>query len=286
MPAAGEGPVAILAGAGALPLALARSLRARGRPVRLIAFRGFADRGVARQADDVADLLDVAGILARLAAWRPAVVAFAGAVHRPKPLAVMNAFSAYRNRDQIARLVASGDDRMLGSVVRMLEGEGFAVAGIDELAPELLAGSGVLGAVAPSAELAASLARGFALLEAVSPFDIGQAAVVCGARIAAIEGPEGTDGMLERVRGLWRTPRLRKLEPGGVLVKTAKASQDLRIDLPAIGPRTVARAAAARLTGIAVGAGRTLILDTAATIAEADRRGLFLVGVDAATRHA
>jgi DUF1009 family protein len=64
-----------------------------------------------------------------------------------------------------------------------------------------------------------------------------------------------------------------------VLVKLAKTGQDLRVDLPAIGPRTVKAAAAAGCAGIAIQAGYTLIIDRNATVAEADRAGLFLIGL-------
>jgi DUF1009 family protein len=230
---------------------------------------------VARLSDGVADILDVDSVLAMLANWRPALVALAGAVNRPNPLAVLGAFSAYRNRQHLAELMASGDDGLLNAVVRLLEERGFAVGRIGELAPELLAKRGVLGAVAPAPEAVASISCGFSLLAALSPFDVGQAAAISGARVVAVEGPEGTDAMLKRVKRIMgRGGKDRR----GVLVKTAKTGQDLRVDLPAIGPRTVLRAAAAGLAGIAVGAGATLILDESRTIAAADRLRLFLVG--------
>jgi len=117
------------------------------------------------------------------------------------------------------------------------------------------------------------------LLGDLSPYDIGQAAVVAGERVLAVEGPEGTDRMLARVRASGRTWSWRRAVGRGVLVKAPKAGQDLRVDLPAIGPRTVARAARAGLTGIAVASGRTLILDREETVRLCDRRGLFLLGV-------
>ena len=198
-------------------------------------------------------------MLATLAGWKPALVALAGAVNRPNPLAVLGAFSAYRNRQHLAELMASGDDNLLGAVVRLLEERGFAVGRIGELAPELLAKRGVLGTVAPAPEAVASISRGFLILTALSPFDVGQAATISGTRVVAVEGPEGTDAMLKRVKRIMgRGGKDRR----GVLVKTAKTGQDLRVDLPAIGPRTVLRAAAAGLAGIAVGAGATLILDS------------------------
>ena len=104
---------------------------------------------------------------------------------------------------------------------------------------------------------------------------------MAGERILAIEGPEGTDRMLARVRagrGFWK---LKRPAPDGVLVKMPKRGQDLRVDLPAIGPRTFVRAARAGLRGVAVASGVTLILDRDETVRTADRLGLFLLGVDA-----
>ena len=98
----------------------------------------------------------------------------------------------------------------------------------------------------------------------------------------AVEGPEGTDRMLARARGLARRPFGHgRAQAGIVLVKLAKDGQDLRVDLPAIGPRTVANAAAAGCAGLAVQADLTLIIDRPATIAAADRAGLFLIGLPA-----
>jgi DUF1009 family protein len=273
------GLVALLAGGGALPGLLADALERRGRPVRILAFRGFAERAFARRADLIVDLIDYKRSFAALHAWAPAEVVLVGPVHRPKPGAFMGALAAFRNREEIAAILGAGDDGLLTGVVRVLEDQGFVVSGIDSLAPELLAQRGQFGAVAPDAESRASITLGLSTLAALSPFDVGQAVAVCARRIAAIEGPEGTDAMLKRVQSLRSGPRLRAIH-GGVLVKTAKRGQDLRVDLPTIGPRTIVRAARAGLRGVAVAAGSTLIIDQSRTVAEADRRGLFLVAVD------
>lgn len=271
-------PVAILAGGGALPLALADALRARGQMVRVLALRGFADRATRRAADARCGLLDPRAVLDTLRGWNPATVTLAGYVNRPGPLALLGAGSAFRNRDIIARLASSGDDGLLRGVVGLLEEQGFAVSGIHDLAPQLLAPAGQIGRVPVSQPDAIDM--GLRLLSSLSPFDVGQAAVISGARICAIEGPEGTDAMIARVGKLWGGGRLPRSGHAPVLVKTAKTGQDLRIDMPVIGPRTIRRAAAAGFSGIALGAGHTLILDQAETIAEADRRGMFVVGVN------
>lgn len=90
----------------------------------------------------------------------------------------------------------------------------------------------------------------------------------------ALEGAEGTDLMIERVRELREAGRIPKR--GGVLVKMAKPRQDERADLPAIGISTVLNAKRAGLAGIAVEAGRTFILGFGETIAAANESGLFI----------
>jgi DUF1009 family protein len=163
----------------------------------------------------------------------------------------------------------------------LLEERGHRVIGAHELAPGLLAQAGLRGRVAPGPEDDTAIGTGLAVLGAVSAFDIGQAAVVSGRHVLAIEGPEGTDSMMRRVRGFrqsWFGRRGRG--EGGVLVKAAKRGQDLRVDMPTIGPRTVIEAARAGLSGLAIGAGSTLILDQDETVRAADRAGLFLSAVD------
>lgn len=97
-------------------------------------------------------------------------------------------------------------------------------------------------------------------------------------RPVAVEGVEGTDAMIRRVADLRASGRLRVKGRRGVMVKAAKRDQDLRVDLPTIGPRTIELAAEAQLAGVAIEAGRSLIADRTETLALADRLGLFIVG--------
>ncbi|MFC0218415.1 LpxI family protein [Pseudochelatococcus lubricantis] len=271
-------PIAILAGGGALPGALADALGKRGEDIRILAFRGFVDGSLRRRADAATDLLDVKRTLATLAAWHPACVVLAGPVNRPQPSAVLSALAAYRNRRELAALMALGDDGLLGGVVRLLEEHGHRVEGVDSVAPELLGTAGLRSRVQPDAANLRSIGIGLDLLRTVSRFDAGQAAVIGGRRVIALEGPEGTDAMLRRVRFM-RFTRRWKAENRGVLVKTTKEGQDFRVDLPAIGPRTMVLAAKAGLDGVAYGAGRTLVINEADMLREADRRGLFVIGI-------
>ena len=116
---------------------------------------------------------------------------------------------------------------------------------------------------------------GFRVARALGSFDIGQGAVVARQYVLAVEAAEGTDSMLRRCRDLnnWGF-KSRK----GVLVKAPKPGQDLRLDMPVIGPRTIELASEAGLAGIAVAAGAVLLADQQELVEKADRFGLFLYG--------
>jgi UDP-2,3-diacylglucosamine hydrolase len=275
------GPVAIIAGGGNFPGEVAEAIRAAGREVRVVGLRGFSARKVAGDAVIPVDMLDPAGILAALRRIAPACVVLAGSVTRPGPLAIASVFSAYRNREELRRILSSGDDRILRGAVGIIEDAGFTVVGAHEVAPGLLAPVGQLSREIPQQGDRDDIALGSEILAVTGRFDIGQGVVVAGGRVLAVEGPEGTDAMLDRVAALRRSRRVRLDGAAGVLVKRPKPGQDVRVDLPAIGPRTVARALRAGLRGIAVQAGAVVVVDRAATLLAADKAGMFLVGIGA-----
>jgi UDP-2,3-diacylglucosamine hydrolase len=275
------GPIAILAGAGQLPIQLVNHLERTGQEVRVLAFRGFADVEMQRRAHATVDLLDLKTIMSTLEGWRPQAVSLVGAVRRPGFSALLSAYSLLRNMHEVKEVIARGDDQVLRGAVMLLEERGHRVVGAHELAPDLVAASSLSGARKPDADDREAIDLGLDLLKSLSAFDIGQGAVIARRHVLAIEGPEGTDRMLRRVmkmRQSWFG--LRRREEGGVLIKAAKRGQDLRVDMPTIGPRTVLEAAKAGLSGIAIGAGSTFVLEQERTLRTADRLGLFLVAVD------
>jgi DUF1009 family protein len=275
---AADGPVAVLAGSGRLPLELVEHLKASGRDHRILAIRGFAAGALRKQAHEVCDLLDPASVLRTLERWSPSAVTLVGAVSRPGLPALLGALAAFRNRAEVRDLLARGDDHLLRGAVQLLEEHGLTVVGAHELVPELAIPAGFGGGALPGDEDRDTIAAALTLLETLSPYDIGQAVVVARQRVVAVEGPEGTDRMLRRVAALRRS-WFRRVREGGVLVKAAKRGQDLRVDMPTIGPRTVTEARRAGLSGIAVGARSTLVLDRAETVRAAERAGLFVISV-------
>jgi DUF1009 family protein len=179
----------------------------------------------------------------------------------------------------VKTLLSGGDDTVLKMVIGLLEVKGRRVIGAHDIAPDLLASTGTLGHHTPSEEDMRDIRQAAKAADALGTLDVGQGAVSIGGRIVALEGAEGTDQMIERVAGLRAAGRISQRRRG-VLVKLCKPQQDLRADLPSIGASTILNAKAAGLGGIAVEAGRALILDRQATIDAADAAGLFLFGID------
>jgi DUF1009 family protein len=153
------------------------------------------------------------------------------------------------------------------------------IVGAHEIAPEIALPPGTLGRYRPNERDRTDIARGLALLQSIGPFDVGQAVVVAANRVLAVEAAEGTDQMLARLAELRRAGRIRSPDGVGVLVKAPTPGQDLRIDLPSLGPRTVEGAAAAGLAGIAAVCGNTVVAEPAIMAAAADRARIFVAGV-------
>ncbi len=273
-----DGPLAIIAGGGTLPSALAEAATARGRAVHILAIRGEADEAVARFPHTWLKWGEVGKLFATLEDRRCRDLVIIGAVSRPDLANVRFDFGAIRNLPFLLSLGMGGDDHVLSSVVRFLEAKGYRVHGAGDVAPELLAGQGKLGAKAPSPEDLADIEMAFRVVAALGRLDVGQAVVVVKGRVLAVEAAEGTDAMLNRCvelrrggSGRRRAPPAcspRRRSPGKKNAWTCRPSARIRWRTR---PPLV-------LPGIAVAAGRVLIAERAATIAAADKHGLFLFG--------
>ncbi len=275
-----EGTLGIICGGGSLPFAVADAVARRGRPVVLFALRGWADpRAVERYPHHFIELGQYGRFrrLAIEAGCREFVMI--GKVLRPALRQIRFDWPTIRHLPGILAMFRGGDGHLLSTLGRMFEAEGFRLLGAHEVAPEILMPQGALGRRMPSDRDRADIARGIALLAATGPFDIGQAVVVAQNHVLAVEAAEGTDQLLERIAQLRSEGRIRAPLGTGVLVKAPKSGQDRRLDLPSIGPPTVAGAARAGLAGIAVVAGAAVIAEADQVAAAADEAGLFVIGI-------
>ena len=277
-----EDPLAIVCGSGNMPYRVADAVIGRGRRVVLLALVGWADPAQVERYRHHWARLGQLGRLSRLARQEGCRdVVFIGALTRPAITQLRFDLAALMVLPRLIKAFAGGDDHLLTRICRIVEDRGFRLLGAHEVAPEILMPPGQLGRHAPSERDRADIAVGQALLAATGPFDIGQAVVVAGNRVIALEAAEGTDRMLERIAQLRREGVLKLRDKSGVLVKAPKPSQDRRLDLPSVGVRTVEAAAAASLAGIAVEARGAITADLNEMVRQADAAGLFVVGVPA-----
>ena len=275
-------PVGLIAAGGVMPFAVADSLVRNGATPVLFAIRGACDETqVARFRHHWISVgqLGRATKLFRSEGCRDLL--FIGSLVRPSLSEIRLDWGTLRAMGQIWASFRGGDDHLLSGIGRILEGQGFRMVGIKDVAPDLLMPMGALTGTKPDERAEADIAKGRDVLRALGPFDVGQGAVVIDGHVVAVEDIEGTDGLLARVARLREQGRIRAGVGRGVLVKAPKAGQDLRYDLPTIGPRTVDGAVNAKLAGIAVVAGNTLLAEPEAMIAAADKASLFVMGVAA-----
>lgn len=260
----------LIVGTGSLPRALVQAV-----PVRplIAAFDAFTPEGV---DVDLRFRIERLGPFLRDLQDRGVTrVAFAGAIHRPRlDPALVDPFTAELLPPLIAAM-RGGDDGALRAVLAIFEDAGFAIAGVGDLAPDLLPGAGFLHGQATQTDTA-DVARAATIVAALGTVDVGQGAVVQQGLCLAVEALPGTDAMLRSVASLPDTLRPDPAQGRGVFYKAAKPGQDLRIDLPTLGPGTLHLAAEAGLAGIAWQAGHVICLDPAEMTALAAELGLFL----------
>jgi len=276
----GQQKLGIIAGGGGLPRDVAQAALDGGREVHLIGIEGEADESITAFSHDFIKWGEVGKLFAILKRENCADVVIIGHVSRPDLGKVRMDLGALKLLPFIMKLKVGGDDALLSKIAQLFEDKGHRVCSVLDVVPALSASTGVLGKAAPNDKDQSDIEKGVELIKAVGRFDVGQAVVVVHGHVIAVEGAEGTDQMLERCRHLKQWGRKSSC---GVLIKTPKPNQDRRIDLPTIGPRTIELAKKAKLAGIAVAAGQTLIADRRRTLEQADADGLFLVGVDLAT---
>ena len=271
--------IGIIAGSGALPIAVAEDAARAGFDPFILGLAGNAAAGIKRFPHAYVHIGQVGRMLRVLRAEGCTRLVFLGGLRRPDLFRIKIDTGFVRHLPQLLRLLKGGDDTVLRGVARFFEARGFEVLAAHEVAPRLLAPEGSFSQARPGAQDLEDIKLAFKVTHALGLFDIGQAAAVARGYVLAVEAAEGTDAMLGRCRDLndWGYAQRK-----GVLVKRPKPGQDRRLDLPAIGPRTVELAAEAGLAGIAVEAGAVLLAEIEELVEKANKSGLFLYGVSSA----
>ncbi len=259
---------AVIAGEGCLPVEIARRLAERGTPPLVLALfdDGEAFRGI---ADSVVRLRcpGLSRIIREIKRHGAGSVIMAGRV--PKRWIYFPALFDPLTLRLLAKS-ARDDHSLLATVVSAFEAEGISVLPYRNILPEFMASEGKLGHRSPSAAEMKDVEYGAEVLRVTLSCSFGQALVVADGAVVAVEAMEGTDAMIGRAGGLVRK---------GVLVKMMRVDQDMRYDLPTIGPGTIENMARSGLTCLAVEARRTLIVDADEVFALAARYDIAIWGL-------
>jgi len=245
-----NGRIALIAGEGVLPVEIARRLTERGKTPLVLALRNNVDA-----FDGISEPLirmrypKLGRAVSEMRKHGANSVIMAGMV--PKKLIYFPALFDSLTLKYLTR-IARDDHSLLAAAVEILESNGISVLPYWHILPEFIAPEGQLGHRLPTEKETCDLEYGASVLKVTLPCSFGQALVVADGSVVAVEAIEGTDAMIERAG---------KLVTKGVLVKMMRTDQDLRYDLPAVGPKTIENMAGSGLTCLAVEAGRTLILE-------------------------
>jgi len=273
-------PLGLIAGAGSFPLLVADGARACGRRLVVVGLRDCADESLR----DRADAFYRAGI-AQAGRWirvlrregvREAVMA--GGVDKSRMLghSWWRLWLAYRPdwtsiRIWYFRAADRRNDTLLRATADEMERRGVTLIDSTLYCRDALAPEGVLTRRAPTAAQQADMELGWRMAREMGRLDIGQSVAVKDKDVIAVEAIEGTARMIARAGELCRAG-------GWTLVKVAKPNQDMRFDVPTVGPTTIEQLAAARGAVLVVEAGRTLLLERERMIAAANAAGIVVIG--------
>jgi UDP-2,3-diacylglucosamine hydrolase len=173
----------------------------------------------------------------------------------------------------LAGLATKNTDSLIGAVAKFLETEGIHLLDSTSFLRPLLPEPGVLTSRAPTAEEAKDLDYGRRIARELGRLDLGQTVVISESACVALEAMEGTDAVIERAASLVNGSPLR-------VVKLAKPNQDLRFDVPVVGVPTVRLMKRVNATAIAIEAGKTLMIDRADLLNEANAARISIVAME------
>ena len=267
--------LAIIAGKGKLPKMIIKKCREQQRDFLVILIAGEPSNVEFLQYDHhIIGFGEISKIINILKSNQVKALVFSGGVTKPSMAGMKVDTKGAILLSKILGNKFFGDDNLLSTIINFFEKEGFKVIGADQIIEDLLAGKGVLGNIQPSAEMLKDVEIGQHALQVMSDLDIGQAIVVQQKQIVGVEAIEGTDALIKRCGDLQFKQGSR-----AILVKMKKKNQNTKIDLPALGEKTIKNLSESRFAGVAVQKNHCLIINKKEVIKLADELGLFIIGV-------
>ena len=275
----GQDKLGLIAGSGEFPMLVTRGAKHAGLKVVCLGFRGLADRKLLREADKF-----VWVNLARIGEWVRALkkegisrVIICGGVKKVdmyQPYRWLRYIPDWRMaRVWYRRSKDRRTDNLLLALVDELADEGITMEDSVQFCQEDLASPGPLGTRKPTQKQAQDIAFGWKIAKAMGGLDVGQSVCVRELGVIAVEAIEGTDQAIHRAGKLCKVG-------GFTVVKVAKPNQDMRFDVPTIGPETLEVMHRAGAAVLAIEAGKTLIINRQKVKRLAGKYGLVVIGME------
>src|SRR3954447_15475447 len=245
----------IIAGSRSLPLIFARQARSLGvKRLVVVAFEGETDPQLAALVDEIV-WLRVGQLSKMIAAFRDRGITQCIMAGQISPKNLFDLRPDLRAMTLLFKLKERNAHTIFGAIANELKKDGVELIEATPWLKPLMPGANFSLGPKLSSEQQADIAFGHRIAKEISRLEIGQLVVVKNGTVLAVEGFEGTDKCLAR------GGELAGKEGGGVAVKVAKENHDLRFDIPCIGPQTLETCAAAKISALALEAGRTLLLE-------------------------
>jgi len=266
--------IGIIAGSGVFPLDVIRNAKVQGLEVIAIAHHKETCRDIENLADKTkwVHVGQLGKIIRYLKRQGVTQAAFAGGISR------VDFFGALRLDWRAIRLVSKlrsvRDDALLRGIAMEMEKDGIEVFSANQLLKDSCPSPGYLTTRQFSEQELQEAQVGWTATKGIGQLDIGQMCVAYQRLVIAVEAADGTDATLIRAGTVARTKGKLKPGRGPVVVKLPKPQQDLRLDLPAIGPRTIELMKQSGLSGLVVEAGKCVVLNPSEVIEEANRAGI------------
>ena len=272
-------PVGLIAGQGRLPVLTAEGIKDAHRLVVCVGLTGQYDPALVSFCDQFssAGIIRIGRWIRLLRRWNARDVVMVGRVRKARmfePLRILRQMPDWRAARLWYRVLRHDrrNDALLAAVASELHGAELTLIDSTRYIRDHLADEAVMTSHRPTVAQEADIAFALPIVRKMGELDIGQSIAVRDREVISVEAIEGTDALIDRTGLLCR---------GGkwILIKVAKPQQDMRFDVPTLGLHTIDRLKANGATGLAVEAGKVILLDKPQFIEAANRAGLFVVGV-------
>ena len=263
--------IGLIAGNGRFPIIFADNAKKLGYHVSAVAHEGETEPELAGHVDRIhwIKIGQLSKLIKAFKVDRVHQAVMLGGIKKTHMFTTLR--PDLRTLAMATRLALRKDDDILRELAKELEGEGIAICESTFGLEGILAEEGTLTTRAPSEKEWEDIRYGWDVAHDIGRLDIGQCVVIKDCVVVAVEAVEGTDGAIKRGGDL--------AKDGAVVVKRSKPQQDLRFDLPAVGPRTIEVMASVKASVLAVEAGRTVLLDREIVLAKARSARIAIVGI-------